>query len=91
MMTDPSGWNRPLKIVEHLATYRFGGNFEGAEKQLYRAVVGGRISVMHRGRVWPEWAVQIARRRFGKEPWALPPDIGLNLGDVEREFYGNLP
>jgi hypothetical protein len=75
---------RPWKTAERLSTERyFNGDVERAERELYRAVIFGKVRARFRGKVInPEWL--LAKMKFNPDdPYALPPDIELCIDDIE--------
>jgi hypothetical protein len=80
-----SEWLRPLKLRESYVDGRFADVNE-AERQLYFAVIGGKVRARSKGRVFgPEWLAQLSKMKFSAESaYALPPDIELSVEDAER-------
>jgi len=78
-------WLRPSKLVEHY-TDPYVGKMEVAERQLYSAVIGGKVRARHNGKILgPEQLKQISEKTW--EPgnaFALLADIELSVEDVER-------
>jgi hypothetical protein len=80
-----SEWLRPLKLRESYVDRRFDDVNE-AERQLYFAVIGGKVRARSKGKVFgPEWLTQLSKMKFSDESaYALPPDIELSVEDAER-------
>jgi len=78
-------WLRPMKLREYYADHRFDDVNE-AERQLYFAVIGGKVRARSKGRVFgPEWLAQLSKMKFSAESaYTLPPDIELSVEDAER-------
>ena len=79
-----SAWLRPLKLRESYIDGRFADVNE-AERQLYFAVIGGKVRARSKGRVLgPEWLAQLSKMKFSDESaYTLPPDIELSVEDAE--------
>jgi hypothetical protein len=78
-------WLRPLKLREYYIDHRFG-DVKEAERQLYFAVIGGKVRARSKGRVLgSEWLKQLSKMRFvDNNIFALPPDIELSVEDAKR-------
>jgi hypothetical protein len=78
-------WLRPSKLREYYVDRCFDDVNE-AERQLYFAVMGGKVRARSKGRVFgPEWLTQLSKMKFDdNNAFALPPDIGLSVEDAER-------
>jgi len=57
-----------------------------AERQLYFAVIGGKVRARSKGRVLgPEWLTQLSKMKFhDTDAFALPPDLELCVEDAKR-------
>jgi hypothetical protein len=80
-----SEWLRPSKLLEYHVAHHFG-DINEAERQLYFAVISGKVRARRGGRVFgPEWLAQLSKMKFhDKDAFALPPDIELSIEDAER-------
>ena len=78
-------WLRPSKLREYYVDRRFGDVNE-AERQLYFAVIGGKVRARSKGRVLgPEWLTQLSKMKFhDTNAFALPPDLELSVEDAKR-------
>jgi hypothetical protein len=80
-------WLRPLKILEYILSRRFDKP-EQAERELYKAVVRGRVRSRHyTGPMLtpPDLERIECMVVLEGDPYALPPDIEVSVEDVERE------
>jgi hypothetical protein len=82
---EASGWLRPYKLEENLNDY-CGLSINEAARQLYRAVVDGRVRARYRGRILgPKWLKRISEGKWHPtDDYALPADIELSVEDAER-------
>jgi hypothetical protein len=78
-------WLRPSKLREYYVDHRFDDVNE-AERQLYFAVIGGKVRARSKGRVLgSEWLTQLSKMKFDdNNAFALPPDIELSVEDAKR-------
>jgi len=77
------GWLRPYKLEESLNDFL---PINEAARQLYRAVVEGRVRARYRGRILGSgWLKRISEKRWHPtDDYALPADIELSAEDAER-------
>ena len=87
---EKSGWLRPYKLEENLNVYL---TLDEAARQLYRAVVDGRVRARYRGRILgPKWLRCISEKKWHPtEDYALPADIELSVEDAERIWFTSGP
>ena len=80
-----SEWLRPLKLREYYMDHYFDDVME-AERQLYFAVIGGKVRARSKGRVLgPEWLTQLSKMKFhDTDAFALPPDLEVSVEDAKR-------
>ena len=80
-------WLRPQKILDYILSRRFD-KMEQAERQLYWAVVRGRVRSRHyTGPMLNPPDLERIECMVVLEgaPYTLPPDIEVSVEDAERE------
>lgn len=83
---DPN-WLSARKLIEYYLDYADPPIAE-PEKELYEAVISGEVRARSKGIVLgPEWLKQIDKLVIDeRNPYALPPDVGLSLEDARRKW-----
>jgi hypothetical protein len=85
-------WARPHKFLEWHASYGFP-TYAAFEQALHAAVTAGRLAVMYRGRIMPEWAreelLPPGKSFDHRTAYGLPPNICLDADEVQQLFLGN--
>src|SRR5215469_4493081 len=73
---ETDGWLRPYKLEESLNGY-CGLSIREVARQLYRAVIEGRVRARHGGRILgPGWLKRISEKRWHPtDDYALPADV----------------
>jgi hypothetical protein len=84
-------WVSPRMLLEHPANPWYG-DYTEAERQLYFAVIGGKIRAQLKGRMLgPEWLKQISKMKFSdKSAFTLPPDLELSVEDAIRIWTASI-